>query len=232
MLAALLIGFLKSRKKSKAAATQELVHLDVVEAQAAAMTDIPGGTTPVALGGVGPMGALEGVGSPEPAGDAPQRRKDDVAALVERQPDEVAEPAARLARGPPEPTTMTLVPAEPDLRQPVRRPEGRGAAHAPRPRQGRPVLAQMREAEIEEPGRRVRAAALGRPRRRRRRAEGVPGSPWAPAAPGPVAASPSRTTCCRPASVTTGPTRCSTGSRWPRRPTRSRSSPTPSRARW
>lgn len=88
VLATLVLAWLSRRKKRSAGAVQELVQLDVVE-QNATMSALSAGRTP-ALDATSRLPALEtadvGGGSGHPA-----RRRDEVAALVERQPDEVAE---------------------------------------------------------------------------------------------------------------------------------------------
>jgi flagellar M-ring protein FliF len=83
----LLFLFLSFKKKAGQASAQELLQLDLVEQRATAA--LPGAAERQALDAAGTVPALESGTGPTPA--TPQRRKDDVLALVERQPDEVAE---------------------------------------------------------------------------------------------------------------------------------------------
>jgi flagellar M-ring protein FliF len=82
-IALLFMVWMSVRKRRKVSGTDELLQLDLLEARATAPAD-----QRQALEAADRAAALEG-GAPGPA--MPQRRKDDVLALVERQPDEVAE---------------------------------------------------------------------------------------------------------------------------------------------
>ncbi|GAB3596303.1 flagellar basal-body MS-ring/collar protein FliF [Angustibacter peucedani] len=82
----LLLFWLSRKKKKGQRASDELVRLDLVEQQATAALPLPQQRR--ALDGAGGQPALESADAPS---SGPNRRKDDVLALVERQPDEVAE---------------------------------------------------------------------------------------------------------------------------------------------
>ncbi len=82
----LFLIWMSRRKKKGSSAADELVRLDLVEQQATA--GIGAGAQRRALDGAGQQPALESSDNPS---SGPARRKEDVLALVERQPDEVAE---------------------------------------------------------------------------------------------------------------------------------------------
>ncbi len=82
----LLLVWISRRKKRGSLSAEELVRLDLLEQRGAALA-LP--TQRRAIDGADQVPALET--SPATAPVTPQRRKDDVLALVERQPDEVAE---------------------------------------------------------------------------------------------------------------------------------------------
>lgn len=82
----LLVVWMSRRKRRGAVSAEELVRLDLMEQREAALA-LPGQRR--AIDGAENVPALEAGGGAAPV--TPQRRKDDVLALVERQPDEVAE---------------------------------------------------------------------------------------------------------------------------------------------
>jgi flagellar M-ring protein FliF len=82
----LLVLWMSRRKKRAGVSAEELVRLDLMEQRGAALA-LPAQRR--AIDGADQVPALEG--APAVAPVTPQRRKDDVLALVERQPDEVAE---------------------------------------------------------------------------------------------------------------------------------------------
>jgi flagellar M-ring protein FliF len=82
-----LLFWIGRRKKRSSVSAEELVRLDLMEQRSTAAIPVPAQRR--ALDAAGTVPALDGGDGYSPS--APQRRKDDVLALVERQPDEVAE---------------------------------------------------------------------------------------------------------------------------------------------
>ncbi len=89
LLVVFLLTWVLRRKKSKAGSAQPLLELDLVEAKSQALAALPEQRRE-ALGTAGGRPALTGGTAGKPV-ESPGRRREDIAQLVERQPDEVAE---------------------------------------------------------------------------------------------------------------------------------------------
>jgi flagellar M-ring protein FliF len=85
LLVAFVLFMLKRKKAVKARVQRDIMQLDLLEERATA--SLPAQRQ--AIESSSQLPALEAAG--QPAGPTPQRRKEDVLALVERQPDEVAD---------------------------------------------------------------------------------------------------------------------------------------------